>query len=209
LIETNEAPGGERTFDQFLAMAKIFRKVYTNEHRGAVDPQSSGDGSADEKCRSFNVEPLRVSGGNALEEGSQDRCIINRRPGRLDERWRETLRHRPQHQRESGAFVHRSTGGRTPPWGCSPGWGRQLSNRSRCRTGEPAGGHPFVPSSAPHSSVQPQELTSRTMTPLPVSMWVVQGMHGSKLRMARRTSMPLTSSSETDSRMGVSTIASS
>ncbi len=60
-----------------------------------------------------------------------------------------------------------------------------------------------------HSSVQPQELTSRTITPLPVSMWVVQGMHGSKLRMVRRMSMPLTSSSATLSRIGVSTMACS
>ena len=60
-----------------------------------------------------------------------------------------------------------------------------------------------------YSSVQPQELTSRTMTPRPVSMWVVQGMQGSKLRTARRTSMPFTWSSGTDSSSGVSTTACS
>ncbi len=60
-----------------------------------------------------------------------------------------------------------------------------------------------------HSSVHPQELISRVMMPLPVSMCVVHGMHGSKLRMARRMSMPLTWSSGTDSRIGVSTTACS
>jgi hypothetical protein len=60
-----------------------------------------------------------------------------------------------------------------------------------------------------YSRVQPQELISRVMMPRPVSMWVVQGMQGSKLRMARRTSMPLIWSSGTDSRMGVSTMACS
>ena len=68
---------------------------------------------------------------------------------------------------------------------------------------------PPVSSGTHHSSVQPQELTSRTITPRPVSMCVVHGMHGSKLRTARRTSMPLTCSSGTLSRIGVSTIASS
>ena len=41
------------------------------------------------------------------------------------------------------------------------------------------------------------------MIPLPVSMWVVHGMHGSKLRMARSTSMPFIWSLGTDSSSGV------
>jgi hypothetical protein len=61
----------------------------------------------------------------------------------------------------------------------------------------------------PYSKLQPQELTSRTMTPRPVSMWVVQGMQGLRLRTARRTSMPLIWSSGTDSSSGVSTTHSS
>ncbi len=82
------------------------------------------------------------------------------------------------------------------------------ARRRTCQGGPPAGD--TQPSwGCPYSRVQPQELISRLMMPLPVSMWVVQGMQGSKLRMARSTSMPLIWSSGTDSRMGVSTMACS
>lgn len=83
-------------------------------------------------------------------------------------------------------------------------------DRSRGTTPSPLRGSFYVAKSVEgYSNVQPQELTSRTMVPRPVSMWVVQGMQGSKLRMARRTSMPLTWSSGTLSSSGVSTMASS
>ena len=80
-----------------------------------------------------------------------------------------------------GNDAHKGDPGRRL-WGCAAGrWGN-LPKPSVVPAAQDLG---------QPSRVQPQELTSRTMTPLPVSMWVVQGMHGSKLRMARRTSMPL------------------
>ena len=52
-------------------------------------------------------------------------------------------------------------------------------------------------------------MTSRTIVPIPLWMWVVHGMQGSNDRTARITSMPLSSSSSTVSRRGVPIRASS